>query len=180
MNRKVIVYIATSLDGYIAKPNDDLSFLSLVEQEGEDYGYGEFYGSVDTVIVGRKTYDKVVSMGIESPYSDKKAYVITRIPRSAIGSLTFYTQPLRGLVEKLKSTPGKNIYCDGGAQIVNELLRHNLVDEVILSVIPVFVGSGTRLFTDGRPEQKMRLVSVRSFEKGLVQLRYQCVHDEID
>lgn len=171
--RKLILYIATSLDGYIAKPNDDLGFLSIVEQEGQDYGYADFIKTVDAVIVGRKTYDKVISMGFDFPHADKDTYIITRTPRPTIGSVKFYTDDLKLLVDKLKSKSGKNIFCDGGAEIVNELLKDNLIDEFIISVIPILVGSGTKLFKDGRPEQKLELVSVKSFEKGLTQLQYQ-------
>lgn len=173
MNRKVILYIATSLDGYIAQLNDDLSFLSIVEQEGQDYGYADFLRTVDAVIVGRKTYDKVISMGFDFPHTDKDTYIITRTPRKNIGSLKFYTDSLKPLVQKLKSENGKNIYCDGGAEIVNELLKDNLIDEFIISVIPILIGNGTRLFKDGRPEQKLELVSVKSFDKGLTQLHYK-------
>lgn len=173
MNRKVVLYIATSLDGYIAKPNDDLGFLSIVEQEGQDYGYANFIKTVDAVIVGRKTYDKVISMGFDFPHSDKDAYIITRTPRSNIGSVKFYTGNLKILIDKLKSENGKNIFCDGGAEIVNELLKDDLIDEFIISVIPILVGSGIKLFKDGRPEQKLELVSVKSFDKGLTQLHYK-------
>lgn len=173
MKRKLILYIATSLDGYIAKPNDDLDFLSIVEQEGQDYGYAEFIKTVDTVIVGRKTYDKVLSMGFDFPHSDKESYIITRTARPDIGPVKFYTGDLKTLVERLKSESGKTIFCDGGAEIVNELLKHDLFDEFIISVIPIFVGSGTRLFKDGRPEQKLELISVKSFEKGLTQLHFK-------
>lgn len=175
MSRKVILYIATSLDGYIAKPNDDLGFLSIVEQEGQDYGYADFIKTVDTVIVGRKTYDKVLSMGFEFPHADKDAYIITRTSKPNIGSVKFYTGELKSLVERLKAEPGKNIYCDGGAEIVQELLKDNLIDEFIISVIPILVGNGTKLFKDGRPEQKLELVSVKAFEKGLVQVHYRSV-----
>ena len=173
MNRKLILYIAMSLDGYIAKPNDDIGFLSMVEQEGQDYGYGDFVKTVDAVIVGRKTYDKVISMGFDFPHADKDAYIITRKPRPNIGSVKFFTGDLKSLVNKLKSENGKNIYCDGGAEIVNELLKDDLIDEFIISVIPILVGNGTKLFKDGRPEQKMELVSVKSFDKGLTQLHYK-------
>jgi dihydrofolate reductase len=174
MNRKVILYIATSLDGYITQPNDDLSFLSIVEQEGQDYGYADFIKTVDTVIVGRKTYDKVISMGFDFPHADKDAYIITRTPKPSIGSVKFYTDDLKSLIDKLKSENGKNIFCDGGAEIVNELLKNDLIDEFIISVIPILVGNGTKLFKDGRPEQKLELVSVKSFDKGLTQLHYKC------
>lgn len=171
--RKVILYIATSLDGYIAKSNDDLGFLSIVEQEGQDYGYADFVKSVDTVIIGRKTYDKVISMGFDFPHADKDVYIITRTPKPNIGSVMFYTDDLKLLVDKLKSENGRNIFCDGGAEIVNELLKDDLIDEYIISIIPIFVGNGTKLFKDGRPEQKLELVSTKQFDKGLTQLHYK-------
>jgi dihydrofolate reductase len=175
-NRKVILFIATSLDGYIAQPNDDLSFLKLVEKEGEDYGYADFTATIDTIILGRKTYDWVLREIGTSHYDngEKDVYVITRTERPTIGRTIFYTGSLNELVGVLKSNNGKNIYCDGGAEIINELLRHNLVDELIISVIPVLLGSGTKLFKDGRSEQKLILLSAKSFDTGLVQLHYKC------
>jgi dihydrofolate reductase len=174
-NRKVILYIATSLDGYIAKPNDDLGFLSIVQKEGEDYGYTDFIATVDTVILGRKTYDWVMKHAPEFPHSNKQAYIITRTQRPGIGNTAFYTGSLKELVEKLKNEPGKNIFCDGGAEVVHELLMHQLIDEFIISVVPILVGNGIRLFKDGRPEQALQLVSTRSFDTGLTQLHYKRV-----
>jgi dihydrofolate reductase len=174
-NRKVILYIATSLDGYIAKPNDDLSFLSKVEKEGEDYGYADFVDSIDTVIMGRKTYDWVMTQALQFPHSGITTYIITRTAKSSIGKTNFYTGDIKELISRIKSEKGKNIFCDGGAQIVNELLKENLIDEIILSIIPVLVGDGTKLFNDGRPEEILELVSTKQFEKGLVQLHYKCI-----
>lgn len=128
----------------------------------------DFVKTVDTVIVGRKTYDKVISMGFDFPHADKDAYIITRTPRPTIGSVKFYSGDLKTLVGKLKTESGKNIYCDGGAEIVNELLKDNLIDEFIISVIPILVGNGTKLFKDNRPEQKLELVSVKSFDKRIL------------
>jgi len=173
-NRKVILYIATSLDGYIAKPNDDLSFLSIVQQDGEDYGYADFVKSVDTVILGRKTYDWVMTQVPDFPHADKDSYVITRTPRSSINKTHFYTGDLKELVLKLKREQGKNIFIDGGAEIVNELLKLKLIDEFIISVIPILVGNGTRLFNDGRPEQKLTFIDIRKFDTGLTQFHYKC------
>lgn len=173
--RKVVLYIASSLDGYIAKPNDDLGFLSIVEKAGEDYGYAEFIETVDTVILGRKTYDYIVAKVPDYIHGDKTTYVITRTPQPDKLHTKFYTGTLKDLIADLQSKPGKNIFCDGGAEIVNELLKENLIDELIISIIPILVGDGTRLFKDGRPEQLLRLVSAQSFEKGLVQLHYQRV-----
>ncbi len=170
--RKVILYIASSLDGFIAKPNDDLSFLSIVERPGEDYGYADFVSGVDTVIVGRKTYDWVLK-NWEFPHSQRKTYVVTHASRPDEGNISFYSGDLVELVAQLKSAPGKNIFCDGGAQIVNELLRNDLIDEFIISIIPILVGDGVRLFARSELEQKLELISVKNFESGLVQLHYE-------
>ena len=173
--RTITLYIAASLDGYIAKPNDDLSFLKLVEKEGEDYGYAEFTSTIDTIILGRKTYDWVLREIGTSHYDngERSVYVITRTERPDVGKTKFYTGNLTELVHQLKSENGKNIYCDGGAEIVNELLKNDLIDEFIISVIPVLVGNGTRLFKDGRPEQQLELVDTKTFDTGLTQLHYR-------
>jgi len=175
MSRKVILYIAASLACYIAKPNDDLGFLSIVQQEGEDYGYSDFIKTVDTVILGRRTYDWVMTQVPEFPHNDKTTFVITRTPRPATGKTVFYTDDLAALITKLKTEQGKHIFIDGGAAVVNELLQKELIDEFIISVIPILVGDGTRLFKDGRPETSLHLVSVKQFDKGLVQLHYRHV-----
>lgn len=173
MERKVILYIATSLDGYIASPDDNLDFLSVVEQEGEDYGYAQFIESVDTVIVGRKTYDKVLSMGFDFPHSDKESYIITRTPKPAIGKIQFYTEDVKTLILKLKEQEGKNIFVDGGAEVVNLLLKDNLIDVFCISIIPVLLGDGIRLFQDNRPELPLKFVRSETFKSGLVQVWYQ-------
>lgn len=164
-----------SLDGYIAKPNDDLSFLKQVEKAGEDYGYTEFTATVDTLIIGRKTYDYVLREIGPSHYDNgqRDVYVITRSQRPQVGRTTFYTGDLPALVKRLKSENGKNIYCDGGAEVINELLTYELVDEFIISVIPVLLGDGIRLFKAGRPEQVLELVTTKQFDTGLTQLHYR-------
>lgn len=173
--RKLSLFIATSLDGYIAKPNDDLSFLNIVKKEGEDYGYAKFTAGIDTIIIGRKTYDYVLKQVGPSHYDNgtRDVYVMTRTPRPAAGRTIFYTGSLAELVRQLKARDGKDIYCDGGAEVIHELLQHDLVDECIISVVPVLVGDGIRLFKDGRPEQQLELVSTTPFDTGLIQLHYK-------
>ncbi|WP_162425578.1 dihydrofolate reductase family protein [Pontibacter pudoricolor] len=173
--RKLSLFIATSLDGYIAKPNDDLSFLKLVEKDGEDYGYAQFTDTIDTLIIGRKTYDYVLNEIGPSHYDngERDVYVITRTERPDAGKIKFYTGDLTELVHNLKSENGKNIYCDGGAEIINELLKNDLIDEFIISVIPVLLGGGTRLFKDGRPEQLLEFMTAKTFDTGLIQLHYK-------
>jgi len=104
--RKLALFIATSLDGYIAKQDDDLSFLKSVEKEGEDYGYAEFVSNVDTIIIGRKTYDWVVREIGPSHYNDGKrdVYVITRTERPSVGKIRFHTGNPADLIHKLKIT----------------------------------------------------------------------------
>lgn len=173
--RKLSLFIATSLDGYIAKPNDDLSFLRLVEKEGEDYGHAAFTASIDTIILGRKTYDYVAKEIGLSHYDDsiKTIYVITRTKKTSNGRAIFYTESLVELVKTLKAGAGKNIYCDGGAEVTNELLAYDLIDEFVISIIPILLGDGTRLFKDNRPEQLLELVDTKTFDTGLTQLHYR-------
>ncbi len=171
--RKLFIYIACSLDGYIAKPGGNLDFLDRVDQEGEDYCYHDFISRIDTVILGRKTYDWVMARVDKFPHADKKTYVITRTARAEQGNITFYTGLLKELVEELKHQQGKHIFCDGGAEVIHELMKHTLIDEFIVSIVPVLVGEGTRLFKEGQPEQDLELVSVKGFETGLVQLHYK-------
>lgn len=173
--RTLTIFIATSVDGYIAKPNDDLSFLKLVEKEGEDYGYSKFISTIDTIILGRKTYDWVLKEIGTSHYDngDRDVYVITRTETASVGRTIFYTGNLTELVNRLKSGKGKNIYCDGGAEVINELMKSDLIDEFIISVVPILVGAGTRLFQDNRPEQELELINTKKFDTGLTQLHYR-------
>lgn len=173
MERKVILYIAMSLDGYIARENNDIDWLSIVESPPEDYGYAKFIQSVDTVIMGRKTYDKVLSFDIDFPHKGRKCYVISRTRTGFDENIEYYSGNLKELISNLKSNTGNNIFVDGGAEIVNELLKANMIDEFILSIIPIFLGSGVRLFKDGRPNQQLSLKSTKKFTSGLVQLWYE-------
>jgi dihydrofolate reductase len=173
MKRNVIVYIACTVDGYIAGPNDDLSFLQSVEQPGEDYGYENFVAGVDTVILGRKTFDKVKSFNIGNPHAGRQTYVITSTPKPAEPEITFYTEGPEKLIQQLQSEPGKNIFVDGGAQLIHSLLQLNLIDEWIVSIIPVMIGDGVKLFSNHKQSNSLTLVSTKSFPKGLVQLHYR-------
>jgi len=172
MQRKLIVYIAMSLDGFIATKDDDLSFLSMVEKEGEDYGYARFMETIDVVILGRRTYDKVLSMGFV-PHPDKEVFVLSRTEKEKEGTATFYKRNLKDLVQSIRQKEGKHIFCDGGAQVVTALRKENLVDEIIVSIIPVLLGDGISLFQEAGFSQNLTLLSSTSFEKGLVQLHYK-------
>lgn len=163
-----------SLDGFIAKKDDSLDFLSMVEKPNEDYGYAEFTNTIDTVIWGRKTFDKVRSFGPDIPHPDKKVYVISKSKQGIDGHVE-YSNDIVDLVKKLKSEEGKDIYCDGGAEIVTLLLRSALFDRIIISVIPHILGDGIRLFKENNLEQKLSLKKSVSYPSGLVQLCYDVV-----
>lgn len=173
VKRKVVLYIAQSLDGYIAKADGDISWLSVVEREGEDYGYGEFIESVDTVIMGRKTYEKVLSFGIGFPHRDKKCYVLSRTEREPDGNIRFYSGDAAELIRGIRCQEGRDIFIDGGAEVVREFAAADLIDEYVISIIPLLLGGGIRLFKETGRETKLRLAGSRSYESGLVQLKYE-------
>lgn len=173
-NRKVVLYISMSLDGFIADENDDLSFLSMVESEGEDYGYFDFIKTVDTYIVGRKTYSKIVELvGIFPQAKTHDCYVITRQKIENQENLTFYNGDISDLIQKIRASKGKDIYCDGGGEIVKLLMDNQLIDRFIISIVPTILGKGKRLFIGGTTPSNLKLISTKAFKKGLVQLEYE-------
>lgn len=173
MKRQVALFIAMSVDGYIAGENDNIDFLSVVERPGEDYGYADFNQAVDTVIWGRKTYDKVLTLNPEFQHKDKKVYVLSRSKTGTNENVTFYNGPIKDLIAELQKQPGKNLYCDGGGEVIFDLLKESLIDRMIISIIPHLVGKGVRLFKEGGPEQSLTLTRSISFPSGLVQLWYE-------
>lgn len=163
-----------SLDGFIATKDDDLSWLSLIEKAGEDYGYKEFMDTVDTYIVGRKTYDVVLKLtGGVFPQAEKlKCYVVTRQMKEPENGVIFYNGDLEELILSLKNKEGKDIYCDGGAEIIKLLLEKNLIDEFTISIIPIILGDGKRLFIGNTPQLKLKALPPKHFDTGLIQLKY--------
>ncbi|WP_375559508.1 dihydrofolate reductase family protein [Bernardetia sp. OM2101] len=175
-SRKVILFISMSLDGFIATKEDDISWLSMVEKEGEDYGYDELQSKVDTYIVGSNTYQTILKLtnGIFPQAEMYDCYVITRQEITNEGRITFYNGDIEKLIQKLKKEDGKDIYCDGGGQIVKLLQEKNLIDEYVISIIPILLGDGKRLFIgDIEKRISLKLEEAKSFDTGLVQIRYR-------
>lgn len=173
--RKVILYIAQSLDGFIARENDDISWLSIVERDNEDYGYNDFIKKIDTVFMGRKTYEKVLSFGIEFPHKDKECYVLSKKLTGADENVQFFNGSIVDLITEIKTQEGKDIFIDGGSELVRLFRDNDLIDEYVISIIPIMLGKGIRLFRDTESESKLRLVKSETFDSGLVQLRYERV-----
>ncbi len=170
--REVVLYIAQSLDGYIATESGGLEWLDMVATEGEDYGYNQFVATVDTVVIGRKTYDKVMSFGIEFPHKGRKTYVLSRSLSGKTDDVLFYNGDVSSLINEIRQSPGTNIYVDGGSELVLEMLKNDLIDHFIISIIPVMLGSGIRLFQSGFSQVNVSLVDCVTYPSGLVQLHY--------
>ncbi|MEZ4764903.1 MAG: dihydrofolate reductase family protein [Calditrichia bacterium] len=166
--RKVVLFIACSLDNYIAGKNHEIDWLFT----DRDYGYDDFIAGVDTVIMGRKTYDVAQSFG-EYPYPDQKGIVFSR---SKAGQktqhVTFVDDDIAAVVQSLKAQPGKDIWLVGGAQLTMAFLQQNLIDEFVISVHPVLLGDGIPLFPAGFSRQDLAFENCQIFNTGLVQLTY--------
>jgi len=174
---KTILYIAMSEDGFIAGDKDNLDFLNPYQVEGEDYGYGSFMETIGAILVGRRTYEKVLSMGY--PYhEDRQVYVITRQNRPSSGKLHFCGGDLRELIEGLKQSTGRNVYCDGGAGLAQSMLQQGLIDEIMLSIIPVLLQRGTLLFAGGVVPDGFECKSTNTFATGLIQYVYELKKQE--
>lgn len=168
--RPLVCYIATSLDGYIAGPDGEIDWLFT----DQDYGYAGFFAGVDTIVMGRKTYDLCLTFG-EYPYPHMPNYVWSRTRRGADDHATFVSGDIAQLLKELKQKEGKTIWLVGGNALVGEAIRHDLLDELILSIHPVVLGNGVPLFPRGLPARSFQFIASESFTSGLVQLTYRRV-----
>lgn len=165
------VFLATSLDGFIARPDGGLDWLQSVHLEGEDYGFGAFMTGVDTLVVGRATYDVV--LGFEPwPYVGKRVVVLTHRPPAPRHDEVFMAGDPTAIAAALAASGARRVYLDGGAT-VRAFLAADLVDSLTLSILPVVLGAGIRLFGGDGPERRLALEGVESWSTGMVQLRYR-------
>lgn len=170
--RKIVCYIAASLDGYIATEDDSLEWLFKTEGEG-DAGYGEFMKTIDTVVMGRRTYDWV--MEAESgqfPYQDITSYVYSSSSAKDDPFVKFTNQDVLSFVKEIKEKPGKNIWVIGGSSLLHNFVQKNLIDEWIISIAPVLIGKGIPLFREFDFEIPLKLKSVKSYGQ-FAQLHYE-------
>ncbi|MBP2031071.1 dihydrofolate reductase [Methanohalophilus levihalophilus] len=171
MSRNIILYIAMSLDGYIARKNGDVDWLDGDGSEpNADIGYDEFYESVDAVIMGRKTYDQILTFG-EYPYKGTKGYVYTSESRSNNEYVEFTIENAEDLVRELKNKDGKDIWLIGGTGVIDEFVKKDLIDEYFISIIPCVLGEGIPLFKDNNPEIKLKMLKT-AVVNGIAMLHY--------
>lgn len=169
---QVSVYIAVSLDGFIARENGSLDWLNRVHGTGdEDYGYRAFMDTIDAVVMGRNTYDTVLGFE-EWPFTRKRVVILTGRPMAPKHAETTHSGELRPLLEALGKLSVRRIYLDGGIT-VRQGLAEGVVDDLTLSWIPVLLGKGKPLFGGGTPESDWRLADAKGFPSGLVQACYR-------
>ena len=171
--RKIVCYIAESLDGYIATEDDSLDWLFKVEGEG-DAGYAEFMETIDTVVMGRRTYDWVMEMEKdEYPYEGLQSYIYSRSVKdsSPASDIEFTDMDIPAFADKLKSTSGKNIWVIGGSELLAGFMEAGLIDELIISIAPVVIGRGIPLFQKSSLMTEYKLKDVKRYGE-FAQLHY--------
>ncbi|MGM9988372.1 MAG: dihydrofolate reductase family protein, partial [Bacillaceae bacterium] len=157
--RNVILYIATSLDGYIAREDGDLDWLESAHTEN-DCGYGDLIKRIDTVLMGKTTYEQVLGFDIPYPYSEQKSYIFSHYTTGEDEHATFINEEPIQFVSTLKQQPGKDIWLVGGGKLAASFFKHGLIDEFILAIIPTIIGTGISLYQDKEIETSFALTKV--------------------
>jgi len=167
------VFIGTSVDGFIARPNDDLDFLP--EGGGEPHGYNEFIASVDAIVIGRKTFEKVLTFGAW-PYGDKRVVVLSSrlldLSRAIAGVVEQMAGSPAEIVSQLAANGARNLYIDGGITI-QRFLRAGVIQRLIITRVPVLIGDGVPLFGTLPHDIRLRHIATRHYPSGLVQSEYE-------
>jgi dihydrofolate reductase len=171
--RKVIVHIGTSADGYIARTDGDIEWLTDRPAPAGFYGMDAFMRSIDTMVLGRKTYEASLRMGAKFG-SKGRTVVFSHHPRpkDAPATVEFTDEPIGGFANRLRQGQGKDIWLMGGGDIIASFLDAHAIDEFVISVVPVFIGDGIPLIARRHRHVPLALRSTERFEDGVVQLRY--------
>jgi dihydrofolate reductase len=176
--RKIIVEVATSADGFIARSDGSVDWLDRPMPKG-GYGMEKFYKSIDTILWGRKTCDMALEFqkkGVPGSAFDTrvKNYVFTRgaLPAEAPAGVEFVNQPIKAFAARLRKQKGKNIWMMGGAGIIGSFLDAGEIDEFQIHVIPTLIGEGIPLIAPGRRTVPLQLLSSKKFADGVVELHY--------
>jgi dihydrofolate reductase len=167
--RKVVLGLGISLDGYIARPDGAVDFLFMPK----DYSMGPFFSTIDTAILGRKTYEDALKMGGRFGDSKMTSYVFSHSqPPGERGGVTFVNESPKSFVEQLRKRPGKNIWLMGGGELARDFLKEDVVDELYIGIVPILIGEGRPLFPSGFPQREFTLLENKTFSKGMIALKY--------
>jgi len=170
--RKVVLGLGISLDGYIARPNGAVDFLFMPK----DYSMADFFATLDTAVMGRKTFAVAQKMGGASHGPSMKSYVFSHtLPPGERDGVTFVNQSPAEFIAQLRNRPGKDIWLMGGGELARDFLKADLVDELYIGVVPVLLGVGIPLFPAGFPQRDFSLVENKTFSKGMIALKYKRV-----
>jgi dihydrofolate reductase len=168
--RRIVLGLGISLDGYIARPDGSVDFLFMPK----DYSMGPFFKTIDTAIMGRKTYEAGLRMnGGKFDSYGLTCYVFSRtLPPGECPGVTIVKESPKSFVESLRKGIGKNIWLMGGGELAREFLKDDLIDEVYLGIVPTLIGEGIPLFPSGFPQREFSLLENKTYGKGLIALKY--------
>lgn len=174
--RRIILYISTSLDGYIATPDGGIDWLNEIPNPNKtDHGYTKVINSVDTVLMGGRTYHEIIGFGLSWPYKDKISYVISHRNSNVTPNenVHFITEDIVARISELKTDVGKDIWLIGGSELTTMLLNANLIDEMQLCTVPTILGDGFPLFPNKTKESQWKLIDSQIFDTGLLLTIYR-------
>jgi dihydrofolate reductase len=177
---RIKLYIACSLDGFIAREDGSIDWLNEYENNAKtDYGYSEFYVSIGTVLMGRKTYEQVLGFG-EWPYKEKKVYVFTRQkePLKREKNVEFISGDIGEFVCQLKEKAEQDLWIVGGSQLIKVFLKENLIQDFVIFIVPIILGSGIPLFDHIGKEIRLTTGNLEKYENGLVRIDYKIEDDK--
>ena len=175
--RKIKLYIAISLNGKIAKLDGSVEWLeSIPVPDGSDYGYADFYNSIDTTIQGHNTYKQILGWGIAFPYKDKKNYVLTSDTSVQDNEdVTFISTNHIDTIRLLKNDKGKDIWLVGGGKVNAMLLDAKLIDQIYIHIMPIILDAGIDLFGTLMNDTSLKLIRNKSYSTGVMELVYDII-----
>jgi len=165
--RKIILNLAVSLDGFIEGPNGEFDWCFT----DQDYGMKAFYSRIDTIFMGRKSYELVKTMG-DDLYKNKKIYVFSRTLKEVAPTEELVTGNIENEIRQIKNSEGKDIWLFGGASLTSSFINLKLIDEFMLAVHPIILAGGKPLFTNLKERASLQLQEAKTYSSGLVQLFY--------
>ncbi|HEU4413391.1 MAG TPA: dihydrofolate reductase family protein [Candidatus Angelobacter sp.] len=175
--RKIVLALGISIDGYIARPDGAFDFLSVPS----DFSMADFFESIDTAIMGRKTYEVVKAQG-EDPFTSKlTTYILSRtLPAGQRDGRIFTNETPDALVESIRQNKGKDVWLMGGGEVARDFLQADLVDEMHIGIVPVLLGEGLPLFPSGFPQRDFELLENKTFSGGLISVKYKRARQETE
>jgi dihydrofolate reductase len=174
-DRKIIVNAATSADGFIARPDGDIDWLTSRPKPAGFYDMGKFTATVDAKILGRKTYEKSLELGAKFGGRDTTYVCSSNPPPARPAGVEFVAEPIAAFAKRLRDSAGKNIWMMGGGGIIASFLDAGAIDQFIITVMPVMIGEGIPLVAPRHRHVELKLLSSRQFDDGVVQLHYDVI-----